>query len=70
MTLDNGCLLLEPIDMEMILSEVNNGFQLKDVFHNQLFCAGIDKADIFEIEAIAENLSPYENLIYQIIKLF
>ncbi len=69
MKFDNGSLILEPSDLEMMLSEITKGLTIKDVFFSRLFLSGIDKADISEIQATAISLSPYENLIYSIINL-
>lgn len=70
MRTENGCLILEPFDLEQIEDYVNKGLSVKEAFESYIFLAGIKPNDIFEIQAFAKNLTPYEHLIFSIIQLF
>ena len=69
MRLEKGCLMIEPMDLELIQGDVDKGITVKEAFEKQVFLLGISINDIHEIQAFAHNLIPYEELILSIVEL-
>jgi hypothetical protein len=69
MRLEDKCLMLEPDDLERIKIDVDNGVHLKEAFELQLHLADINKGDVFDVQAFAKDLAPYEKLIFLILDL-
>lgn len=69
MILENGCLILEYMDLEKMAIDVDNGILVEETFSNLLHISGIGMNDIMEIQANAPDLVPFEDLILSIITL-
>lgn len=70
MRLEQGCLKMEPLDLDMILSDINVGLCVKEAFEKQVRLSGINIMNIYDIQAFAKDLSPYEKVIMSILQFF
>ena len=69
MRLEQGCLKMEPLDLDMILSDINVGLGVKEAFEKQVTLSDINIMNIYDIQAFAKDLAPYEKLILSILQL-
>lgn len=70
MKFEKGCLIIEPVDLELIQGDVKKGIPIKKAFEDRIFSLKVSMDDIYEIQASANNLTPYEELILSIMELF
>lgn len=70
MNLETGCLMIDSIDLEVLKEDFDKGITIRDTFEKLLLSSGIAIDDIYEIQALAPDLIPYEELILSILELF
>ena len=70
MRLEQECLKMEPSDLDMILCDINVGLSVKEAFEKQVGLSGINIMKVYDVQAFAKDLAPYEQVILSILQLF